>query len=101
MLAEPRLRLRGALTASIAGSWFASLVLVPVALGRVGFSAIGTVNLLLLLGGGVASAMVGGLGRTRGGVVLAVLVALVALATVREAVGAPAPDRVSTGGPQR
>lgn len=175
VLVEPRLRLRGGLAASIAGTYFASLVLVPVALGRVGFgaigigllllppavsgalfarrsdvvarvlgrwtdaaaavttvavlvviltappvagalallglaasygvvqprllaavaervhdgpaTAIGTANLLLLLGGGIGSAMVGGLGRTLGGIVLLVLVALVALATVREAVG--------------
>ena len=175
VLVEPRLRLRGGLAASIAGTYFASLVLVPVALGRVGFgaigigllllppavsgalfarrsdvvarvlgrwtdaaaavttvavlvviltappvagalallglaasygvvqprllaavaervhdgpaTAIGTANLLLLLGGGIGSAMVGGLGRTLGGIVLLALVALVALATVREAVG--------------
>ena len=174
VLVEPRLRLRGGLAASIAGTYFASLVLVPVALGRVGFgaigigllllppavsgalfarrsdavarvlgrwtdaaaavttvvvlviiltappvagalallglaasygvvqprllaavaervqdgpaTAIGTANLLLLLGGGIGSAMVGGLGRTMGGIVLLVLVGLVMLATVREAV---------------
>lgn len=173
VLAEPRLRLRGGLAASIAGTYFASLVLVPVALGRAGFSAIGigllllppavsgavfarrsdavarvlgrwtdataavttfavmvvillappvggalallglaaaygivqprllavvaarvhdgpataigTANLLLLLGGGVGSAMVGGLGRTLGGGLIATLVGLVALATIREA----------------
>ena len=173
VLVEPALRLRGGLAASIAGTYFASLVLVPVALGRVGFgaigigllllppavsgavfarrsdavarvlgrwtdaaaavttvvvlviiltappvagalallglaaaygivqprllaavasrvqdgpaTAIGTANLLLLLGGGIGSAMVGGLGRALGGVVLAVLVGLVAIATVREA----------------
>lgn len=173
------LRLRGALAASIAGTYFASLVLVPVALGGVGFTAIGigllllppavsgavfarksaavarvlgrwtdaaaavttlavlvvilvappvvgalallglaasygivqprllaavasrvedgpataigTANLLLLLGGGVGSAIVGGLGRTAGGVALVILVGLVASATVREAVAAPAP----------
>lgn len=173
VLVEPRLGLRGGLAASIAGTYFASLVLVPVALGRVGFGAIGigllllppavsgalfarrsdavarvlgrwtdaaaavttvvvlviiltappvagalallglaasygvvqprllaavaervhdgpatgigTANLLLLLGGGIGSAMVGGLGRTLGGIVLLVLVSLVALATVREA----------------
>ena len=49
-------------------------------------TAIGTANLLLLLGGGIGSAMVGGLGRTMGGIVLLVLVGLVMLATVREAV---------------
>ncbi len=173
VLREPRLRLRGALAASIAGTYFASLVLVPVALGRVGFSAIGigllllppavsgavfarqsdavarvlgrwtdaaaavttlvvllvilgappvagalallglaaaygvvqprllamvaervhtgpataigTANLLLLLGGGIGSAAVGGLGRTLGGGLVALLVAVVAVATVREA----------------
>ena len=173
VLAEPGLRLRGALAASIAGTYFASLVLVPVALGRAGFSAIGigllllppavsgavfarrsaavarvlgrwtdaaaavttllvalvillappvagalallglaaaygivqprllavvaervhdgpataigTANLLLLLGGGAGSAMVGGLGRTLGGAVIVVLVGLVAVATLREA----------------
>jgi hypothetical protein len=173
ILAEPPLRLRGALAAAIAATYFASLVLVPVALGRAGFSpiaigvlllppavsgavfarrsaavaralgrwtdaaaavttlvvlvvilaappvagalallglaaaygvvqprllavvadrvddgpatAIGTANLLLLLGGGVGSAIVGGLGLVRGGVVLAVLVGLVVVAVVREA----------------
>lgn len=178
VLAEAPLRLRGGLAASIAGTYFASLVLVPVALGRVGFSAIGigllllppavsgavfarrsdavarvlgrwtdavaavttlvviivilaappvagalallglaaaygivqprllavvadrvhegpataigTANLLLLLGGGVGSAMIGGLGRTLGGLVLAVLVGLVVVATLREAVATPA-----------
>jgi len=45
--------------------------------------------------------MVGGFGRTLGGVVLAVLVGLVALATVREAMAAPAPDRTPTGDPSR
>ena len=49
-------------------------------------TAIGTANLLLLLGGGIGSAMVGGLGRTGGGITLAVLVVGVALATVREAI---------------
>jgi hypothetical protein len=174
VLVEPRLRLRGGLAASIAGTYFASLVLVPIALGRAGFgaigigllllppavsgavaarrsaavarvlgrwtdaaaalttvavlvviltappvagalallglaaaygivqprllaavadrvhdgpaTAIGTANLLLLLGGGIGSAMIGGLGRTDGGITLAVLVGVVALATVREAV---------------
>ena len=168
------LRLRGALAASIAGTYFASLVLVPVALGGIGFSAIaiglvllppavsgavfarrsdavarvlgrwtdaaaavttaavlvvilaappvagalallglaasygivqprllaavaarvddgpataiGTANLVLLLGGGIGAAMVGGLGRTNGGIVLSVLVSAVALLTVRAAV---------------
>ena len=172
LLVEPPLRLRGALAASIAATYFASLVLVPVALGRAGFSAIGigllllppavsgalaarhsnavarvlgpatdavaalvtlvvavgvllappvvaalalvglaaaygivqprllavvssrvddgpataigTANLVLLLGGGIGSAMVGGLGRTVGGATLAVLVALVVAAVVRE-----------------
>lgn len=185
VLAEARLRLRGALAASIAGTYFASLVLVPVALGRAGFSAIGigllllppaisgavfarrsdsvarvlgrwtdaaaavttfavilvillappvagalavvalaaaygivqprllavvaervhdgpataigTANLLLLLGGGVGSAMVGGLGRTLGGSAIAILVGLVAVATVREARVRPhGPLRVGT-----
>ncbi len=41
--------------------------------------------------------MVGGLGRTLGGVVLAVLVGMVVLATVREAVAAPAADRAPSG----
>ncbi len=173
VLVEPALRLRGGLAASIAGTYFASLVLVPVALGRAGFgaigigllllppavsgalfarrsdavarvlrrwtdaaaavttlavlaiiltappvagalallglaaaygivqprllaavaarvddgpaTAIGTANLVLLLGGGIGSAMVGGLGLRLGGVVLAVLVALVVLAVLREA----------------
>ena len=173
ILVEPPLRLRGALAAAIAATYFASLVLVPVALGRAGASAIGigllllppavsgavfarrsdavaralgrwtdataavttlavlvvilvappvagalallglaasygvvqprllavvaervddgpataigTANLLLLLGGGVGSAIVGGLGLLRGGVVLALLVGLVVVATVREA----------------
>lgn len=178
VLAVPSLRLRGALAASIAGTYFASLVLVPVALGRIGFSAIGiglvllppavsgavfarrsdavarvlgrwtdaaaavttavvlvvillapavvgalallglaaaygvvqprllaavaarvddgpataigTANLLLLLlGGGVGSAMVGGLGRSLGGAVLAVLVAGVAALVVRAATVTP------------
>lgn len=179
VLVEPRLRLRGGLAASIAGTYFASLVLVPVALGRVGFgaigigllllppavsgavfarrsdavarvlgrwtdaaaavttvlvlvviltappvagalallglaaaygivqprllaavaervqdgpaTAIGTANLLLLLGGGIGSAMVGGLGRSLGGTVLAVLVGFVAAATVREAAATKGP----------
>lgn len=178
VLVEPRLRLRGALAASIAGTYFATLVLVPVALGRIGFgaigigllllppavsgalfarrsdavarvlgrwtdaaaaiatvtvlvvilqappvagalalvglaaaygvvqprllatvaervqdgpaTAIGTANLVLLLGGGIGSAMIGGLGRTAGGPVLTVLVGVVAAATVREAVRARA-----------
>lgn len=185
VLREPPLRLRGALAASIAGTYFASLVLVPVALGRIGVgpigigllllppavsgalaarrsaaiaerltpwtdavaavttlvvlvlilttppivgalslvglaasygivqprlldmvstrvddgpaTAIGTANLLLLLGGGIGSAMVGGLGLVLGGIVLAVLVAGVAVAVVREALGrrsaAPATTR--------
>lgn len=174
VIAEPPLRLRGALAASIAGTYFASLVLVPVALGRAGFgaigigllllppavsgavfarksdavarvlgrwtdavaaattlgvmlvillappvagalallglaaaygivqprllavvaervhdgpaTAIGTANLLLLLGGGVGSAMVGGLGRALGGTVIAVLVGAVVVAVAREAI---------------
>ena len=52
-------------------------------------TAIGAGNLVLLLGGGVGSAAVGGLGRVGGGVALAVLAAAVATwsvaATVREA----------------
>lgn len=171
VLVSPDLRRRGALAASIAGTYFASLVLIPVALGRAGFdavaigallvpgavsgavsarasertgavlgrwtdaagalvtvvvlatvllappvvaalalvglaaaygtvqprllaavaehvsqgpaTAIGTANLLLLLGGGVGSAAVGGLGRSLGGTVLLVLVVVVAGATVR------------------
>ncbi len=173
VLVEPGLRLRGALAASIAGTYFASLVLVPVGLGRDGFSAIGigllllppavsgavfarrsdavarrlgaatdavaavvtllvlvviltappvagalaviglaaaygivqprllaavadrvddgpataigTANLVLLLGGGIGSAMVGGLGLQRGGVLLALLVGCVVVAVSREA----------------
>lgn len=171
LLRESDLRRRGALAASIAGTYFASLVVVPVALGRLGYgaiaiglvllppavsgalaarntaaiaarlgratdplaavitavvltvllfapplaaalslvglaaaygivqprlletvsarvhdgpaTAIGTANLVLLLGGGVGAATVGGLGTQRGLTVLLVLVVAVAASVVR------------------
>lgn len=56
-------------------------------------TALGTANLLLLLGGGLGAALVGGLGATPGLLVAAVLAAAVGVATARAAAGVSARSR--------